>query len=81
MISALKNISAFKTAHSLSDADWLDIADVNRDGQVNSADLSFLNNLLTGNHLYLAGDFNMDGKSYGGRPASHVAGLQKHVRF
>ncbi len=62
MINALKNISAFKIAHSLSDADWLDIADVNRDGQVNNGDFSFLNNLLTGSHLYLAGDFNMDGK-------------------
>jgi hypothetical protein len=62
MLNALKNISAFKTAHSLSDADWLDLADVNRDGQVNGSDEAFLANLLTGNRLYQAGDFNMDGK-------------------
>lgn len=62
MLLAMKNISAFKTAHQLSDADWLDIADVNRDGQVNASDFSFLSSLLAGSRLYLAGDFNMDGK-------------------
>lgn len=62
LIDAFKNIAAFKAAHNLSDADWLDLADVNRDGQVNTADLAYLTNLLTGSKLYLAGDFNLDGK-------------------
>ncbi|HTQ38087.1 MAG TPA: dockerin type I domain-containing protein [Pirellulales bacterium] len=62
MLNAFKNIPAFEAAHHLSNADWLDLADVNRDGVVNEADLKYLMNLLTGSKLYLAGDFNFDGK-------------------
>jgi len=61
MLNAFQNIAAFKAAHNLSDADWLDLADVNRDGVVNAADLKYLMNLLTGNKLFLAGDVNLDG--------------------
>jgi hypothetical protein len=62
LLNAFKNIAAFKAAHNLSSDDWEDIADVNRDGTVNTADLKYLMNLLSGSKLYLSGDFNMDGK-------------------
>jgi hypothetical protein len=48
MLNALKNISGFESANSLSGDDWLDIADVNRDGAVTMADLTALMQLLTG---------------------------------
>ena len=37
----LKTSPGFKAAHNLSDADWLDMADVNRDGKVDLADLKY----------------------------------------
>jgi hypothetical protein len=62
LLDAMKNSAGFKTAHNLSDADWLDMADVNRDGKVDLADLKALTTILTGNSPYVRGDFNLDGK-------------------
>jgi hypothetical protein len=81
MIGAFQNIAAFKAAHNLSDADWLDLADVNRDGVVNTADLKYLLNLLTGSKLYLAGDFNLDGKLTNADVQAMLGALQNISSF
>jgi hypothetical protein len=50
MLLALMNSTAFKTAHDLTDADWLDLGDVNRDGEVNMADVLALEKILAGTY-------------------------------
>jgi hypothetical protein len=48
MMTALTNLSAYKTTHALSDADLLAIGDLNGDHVVSNADLQGLLNLLVG---------------------------------
>jgi hypothetical protein len=47
MLTALADLNAFKTNHSLSAADLLAIGDVNHSGSVTNADLQSLLSLLT----------------------------------
>jgi Dockerin type I domain len=46
LMSALADPDHFKTIYSLTDANWLALADINGDGQVNNADLQALLKLL-----------------------------------
>jgi hypothetical protein len=48
MLNALANASAFKTTHSLADADWLALGDLNHDSLVNNTDLNLLLKSLAG---------------------------------
>jgi hypothetical protein len=47
MLAAIKDLDAFAAANGLSSADALALADINRDGIVNAADVQMLMNMLT----------------------------------
>jgi hypothetical protein len=81
MLNAMKNPSAYKSAHGLDDAGWLDVADVNRDGVVNTLDTRFLSNYLSGSKLYQAGDFNLDGKITSADLQAMLSALQNSTEF
>ena len=46
MLLALTDLSAYKAAHNLTDADVLEFGDLNHDGSITNADIQALEDLL-----------------------------------